>query len=92
MAKVAAAAVDAAHVHAGMRVVDLGCGGGRLALELARRGAVVLGVDVSDAMIARMTALAADEGITSVTGIVSPVERLSLAEDSVDLVIILQKF
>ncbi|MGC8510002.1 MAG: class I SAM-dependent methyltransferase [Acidimicrobiales bacterium] len=87
MAKVAAAAVDAAHVQAGMRVVDLGCGGGRLALELARHGAVVVGVDVSDAMIARMTSTAADEGITTVTGVVSPVERLSLPDASVDLVI-----
>ncbi len=87
MAKVAAAAIEAADVQPGMRVVDLGCGGGRLALALARRGAVVVGVDVSDAMIARMTSLAADEGMTTVKGVVSPVERLSLPEASVDLVI-----
>jgi SAM-dependent methyltransferase len=37
----------------GLRVLDLGCGGGRLAVDLAERGASsVLGVDVSERMLA----------------------------------------
>jgi len=35
----------------GCRVLDLGCGEGKLALELARRGAIVTGIDASAAMI-----------------------------------------
>lgn len=36
----------------GLRVLDAGCGTGSLAIEAARRGATVVGVDVADAMIA----------------------------------------
>lgn len=36
----------------GRRVLDLGCGGGFMAEELARRGAIVSGVDPSEAAIA----------------------------------------
>ena len=87
MTKVAAKAIAMSEVRPGMVCVDLGCGGGRLALELARLGATVIGVDVSDAMIQRMTSQATSEGIDTVTGIVSPIEHLSLPDESVDLVI-----
>lgn len=40
---------------AGERVLDLGCGAGRLADELARRGHEVVAVDESEAMLARLT-------------------------------------
>ena len=36
----------------GRRILDLGCGKGRFALPLARRGAEVVGVDLSQAMLA----------------------------------------
>jgi ubiquinone biosynthesis O-methyltransferase len=36
---------------AGRRVLDVGCGDGTFALELAKRGAVVTGIDASAAMI-----------------------------------------
>src|SRR3974377_294729 len=35
----------------GCRVLDVGCGDGRLALELSRRGAIVTGIDASALMI-----------------------------------------
>jgi len=35
----------------GQRVLDAGCGAGQMSIELARRGATVLGVDVSPALI-----------------------------------------
>jgi magnesium-protoporphyrin O-methyltransferase len=35
----------------GLRVLDAGCGTGSLAIEAARRGATVVGIDVADAMI-----------------------------------------
>jgi 2-polyprenyl-3-methyl-5-hydroxy-6-metoxy-1,4-benzoquinol methylase len=87
MTKVAAKAIEVADVRPGMTCVDLGCGGGRLALELARRGARVIGVDVSAAMAERMTAQARAEGLDDVSAIVSPIEHLSLDPSSVDLVI-----
>lgn len=87
MSKVAAKAIEMSGVQPGMVCVDLGCGGGRLALELARHGATVIGVDVSDAMVERMTSQAKSEGLTTVSGIVSPIEHLKLDPDSVDLVI-----
>lgn len=41
-------------LHGGERVLDLGCGAGRLADELARRGHEVVAVDESEAMLARL--------------------------------------
>jgi SAM-dependent methyltransferase len=40
----------------GLRVLDLPCGEGRVARELARRGGTVVGVDLSDAMLERARA------------------------------------
>lgn len=42
-----------AAVQPGERVVDVGCGCGSTSLELARRGALVFGVDVSEPMLAQ---------------------------------------
>lgn len=49
------------------RILDMGCGTGRHALELARRGYRVTGVDLSDGMLAQARAAAAAEGLTTVT-------------------------
>jgi ubiquinone/menaquinone biosynthesis C-methylase UbiE len=35
----------------GRRVLDVGCGDGKCALEFAKRGAIVMGIDRSTAMI-----------------------------------------
>jgi 2-polyprenyl-3-methyl-5-hydroxy-6-metoxy-1,4-benzoquinol methylase len=48
---------------AGARVLDLACGQGRMSRYLARRGADVLGVDVSAAMLGKARA-AGPAGIT----------------------------
>jgi ubiquinone/menaquinone biosynthesis C-methylase UbiE len=45
----------------GMRVLDLACGHGRIARELARRGARVAGVDISDALLDRARAAEVEE-------------------------------
>ena len=47
----------------GARVEDLGCGRGRHAIPLARRGYVVTGVDISDTMLAIARSRAAAEGV-----------------------------
>jgi ubiquinone/menaquinone biosynthesis C-methylase UbiE len=87
MSKVAGVAIDMVTMRPGIVCVDLGCGGGRLALALARKGASVIGVDVSDEMVKRATAQAQSEGLESFTGLVSPVEHLTLPDASVDVVI-----
>jgi 2-polyprenyl-3-methyl-5-hydroxy-6-metoxy-1,4-benzoquinol methylase len=46
------AAYVAALVPAGARVLDAGCGTGRVAIELARRGYEVVGVDSDASMLA----------------------------------------
>ena len=45
------------------RILDIGCGTGRHALELARRGYAVVGVDLSDSQLARARQKAAEQGV-----------------------------
>ncbi|MDR0827577.1 MAG: class I SAM-dependent methyltransferase [Desulfovibrio sp.] len=49
----------------GARVLDIGCGAGRHALEFARRGALVTGLDISPRMIAHAEEKAAQEGLAA---------------------------
>jgi ubiquinone/menaquinone biosynthesis C-methylase UbiE len=46
-------AAIAARLRPGSRVLDLGCGTGALAVQLARKGCQVTGVDISPAMLAQ---------------------------------------
>jgi SAM-dependent methyltransferase len=56
--------VDALELDPGARVLDVGCGPGRHALALARRGIEVVGVDLSEDFIAlARDAAAADDGL-----------------------------
>ena len=48
----------------GLRVLDLGCGGGFMAEAMARRGASVTGVDPSPAALASATRHAAEAGLS----------------------------
>src|SRR5262245_5685778 len=50
----------------GLRVLDLACGQGRVARELARRGALVVGIDISRALLDKARA-AESEGPLGVT-------------------------
>lgn len=52
-------------VESGARVLDVGCGPGRHALELARRGGDVVGIDISDEFIRLATDAAAAEGLSA---------------------------
>src|SRR3954463_4969123 len=57
--------VDALALKPGHRVLDVGCGPGRHALALARRGFDVIGVDLSPEFVALARAAAAAEGLTA---------------------------
>ncbi len=57
----AAALLDLLGDVRGMRVLDLACGHGRIARELARRGARVAGVDISEVLLDRARATEAEE-------------------------------
>lgn len=45
------------------RVLDAGCGTGRVGIELARRGHDVVGVDLDDSMLAEARRLSAEAGV-----------------------------
>src|SRR5690242_15658683 len=62
LTRVTAAVLEAVDVPAGAQVVDLGCGTGQISLPLALRGAQVLAVDVSSAMIRQLTSEARRRG------------------------------
>jgi SAM-dependent methyltransferase len=58
---------ELARLSAGAKILDLCCGPGRHALELARRGFTVTAVDRTRAYLDKARALAIGEGLTSVT-------------------------
>lgn len=62
-----AALVDGLGIGAGMEVLDLGCGDGTTALPAAARGANVLGVDLTAALLAAGRARAAAAGLDNIT-------------------------
>lgn len=47
----------------GKRILDIGCGTGRMSLELAKRGATVLGIDFSRTMLDMAAAMAKQFGL-----------------------------
>jgi len=59
------AMLDLAAVRAGERLVDLGCGDGRIVLAAARRGALARGIDNDAGLIERARRRAALEGLTA---------------------------
>lgn len=87
LGRVTAAIIAQAGVSPDDRVVDLGCGTGQISLPLAQRGAQVLAVDVSSAMIGRLRSEAGRLGVTTLDGLAMPIEEVVLAPQSVDLVV-----
>jgi cyclopropane fatty-acyl-phospholipid synthase-like methyltransferase len=47
----------------GSRILDIGCGTGRHSIELAKRGYIMTGVDISSGMLAEAETAARDEGV-----------------------------
>ncbi|WP_433159883.1 bifunctional 2-polyprenyl-6-hydroxyphenol methylase/3-demethylubiquinol 3-O-methyltransferase UbiG [Kribbella sp. CA-247076] len=69
---------------AGMRALDVGCGGGFMAEEFARLGCEVVGIDPSPVSIGTARQHAASGGLT-IGYLVATGERLPLADESFEL-------
>lgn len=77
------AVADALDPQQGERVLDLGCGTGRVAEQLAGRGATVVGVDLSPALIETAQERAQERGL-SIDYRVGDAEHLELEDASFD--------
>ena len=51
------------HSDKSLRILDIGCGTGRHAIELTKRGYVITGIDLSDSQLARARAKAAEQDL-----------------------------
>jgi len=83
------AAMDAAGVAMGERVVDVGCGCGATTLELADRVSLlgsVLGIDVSGPMLRRASELAGSAGTTNVSFAMADASTYRFEPETADLV------
>lgn len=82
------ALVERIGVTRGMKVLDLGCGDGTTALPAAKRGAIVLGVDIARNLVAAGNKRAAAAGLQNVTFQEGDATNLQgLAGKSFDLVV-----
>jgi ubiquinone/menaquinone biosynthesis C-methylase UbiE len=82
------ALIESLGIHAGLRVLDLGCGDGTTALPAARRGADVLGVDIARNLVEAGSRRAKSEGLTNCRFQQGDASNLSdLGDRSFDLVV-----
>ena len=72
---------------AGKRVLEYGCGTGSHSKEIARRGGIVTGIDISEVGIATATETAEEEGITGAAYLVMDAEKMTFPNETFDLVI-----
>lgn len=68
------------------RVLDYGCGVGTFTIWLAKQGAIVTGIDISDARIELAKRRAIEEGVSNATFIVMDAENLEFDDDYFDIV------
>jgi ubiquinone/menaquinone biosynthesis C-methylase UbiE/DNA-binding transcriptional ArsR family regulator len=78
------------HLMPALDVVDIGCGEGYLTIEAAQWARHVTAIDRSPEVIARAKALGARRRVTNVTWKRGEMEKLPLADDSVDLAVLSQ--
>lgn len=80
--------IDSLGVHAGLDVLDLGCGDGTTALPSAYRGANVLGVDIASNLVAAGNVRAREAGLSNLRFEEGDASHLDgLADNSFDLVV-----
>jgi SAM-dependent methyltransferase len=71
---------------AGMRILEVGCGGGQCSIAFARQGAVVLGIDLSNVQLAFARRLAENERVAVQFAQGSADDLSAIAESVYDLV------
>ncbi|KGB56254.1 Methyltransferase type 11 [Sphingopyxis sp. LC81] len=82
------ALIDSLGIHAGLEVLDLGCGDGTTALPSAYRGANVLGVDIASNLVAAGNVRAREAGLSNLRFEEGDASHLNaLADNSFDLVV-----
>ena len=81
----AARFVERLHLQPGMKVLDVACGTGNLAIPAARQGALVTGLDLAANLLEQARARAAAEGLPA-TFDLGDAEDLPYPDDSFDVV------
>jgi len=76
--------LEAAGVEDGDRILDIGCGNGRITRLAARRGARAVGIDLSAPMLERARASAREEGVDDVTFVRGDAQVHAFEEASFD--------
>jgi ubiquinone/menaquinone biosynthesis C-methylase UbiE len=84
-AKCAEEFVDRLNIQPGMRVLDVACGTGNLAIPAARKGAQVSGIDIAPNLLEQARARAAEENLQA-TFDEGDAERLPYPDEHFDLV------
>lgn len=82
---IAEAALQRAGIHPEQRVLDVAAGSGALSIPAAREGAQVVATDISRAMVERLEARAAAEGLTNLEARVMDGQDLDLEDDTFDI-------
>lgn len=77
--------LDFLEIRSSWRCLDVGCGPGLLAIELARRSIAAAGADLSQAMVDRAAEIARDAGLENIRFVRSPAEVLPFEEGEFDL-------
>ncbi|MBV8363404.1 MAG: class I SAM-dependent methyltransferase [Candidatus Eremiobacteraeota bacterium] len=70
----------------GKRVLEIGCGGGANVLELAKHGAIITGIDLSDVAVEKASANALRAGIDNAQFLQMDAETLEFPDASFDIV------
>jgi SAM-dependent methyltransferase len=68
------------------RALDLGAGGGHVAYVMARHARHVVAADLSDEMLAAVTATARGKGLSNIETVEAPAERLPFEDSTFDFV------
>ena len=71
----------------GLRILEIGCGDGRLAVELGRRGADVVAADFSPVAVQMAEERARQEGVGTVEARVEDIQSLPDSDASFDIVV-----
>lgn len=71
----------------GLRILDYGCGRGGLGIELARKGALVTGVDISESYVEEANASANEQGLPNALFLTADAHATGLPDSTFDMVI-----